>query len=323
MAKKNDEVIDKKVRARLREDILTEINLTVKDEIVKEVVNDVKKSFDSNYKQEIKENIKNDIIDDIENSIKRDQAKLNRRKSFKIFRLNVYIILLIICSLLLVYRLYEKGNFELKIVEKNTTTTTKLVESGISTVHDLAYYKEKYGYLMNEVKITNYELLKGDYLVKSISIADKLAMTYSTLSKSDMVEEGIITKIDENVLKTKYDYLFNDGMFINTNFMVDGLNFAYSESTNSYLAIGNVQKDDTYLVDNIYEITEDGSTITISAYVGLVKDNKLYNINNLETVVKELNGSNDISDVVSNLSKVAYTFEYSNGNFHLVRITCK
>lgn len=323
MAKKNEEVIDKKVRARLREDILTEINSTVKDEIVKEVINDVKESFDKNYKEEIKENIKSDIIGDIENTIKRDQAKLSRRKSFKIFRLNIYIILLIICSLLLIYRLYETGNFELKVVEKNPTTTVKVTEPTTSIVYDLSYYKQKYGYLLDNIKITNYELLQKDSQVKNMNMVDKLAIAYNTLTKEDIVIEGIITRIDALVLKSKYDSIFNDGMFSNTNFTVDDLNFAYSTSSDSYLAIGTMSNDNSYIIDSIYDIKENGSVVIISTYVGLVKDHKLYNINNLETVVKELKENDDISDVTSSLSKVDYTFEYSNGNFYLVRITNK
>ena len=46
MAKNNDEVLDKKVRARLREDILSEINTSVKDDLVETVANDMSEEED-------------------------------------------------------------------------------------------------------------------------------------------------------------------------------------------------------------------------------------------------------------------------------------
>jgi hypothetical protein len=162
MVKKNDEVLDKKVRARLKEDVLNEINSTVKDELVENVVSDVKSTFNSNYKNEIKEEIKKDIVDDIQVSIKKDQAKLSRRKSFKIFRLNIYIILLIVCSCALVYRLYETGNIDINLCSNQTSETTT-TSTTTTVVHDLDYLKNKYAYLLNNINITNYDLLKGSY----------------------------------------------------------------------------------------------------------------------------------------------------------------
>lgn len=320
MAKKNDQIIDKKIRAKLKDEILAEINSTVKEELVETVKNDVKDSFDNTCKEEIKETIKKDIILDIENSLKHDQVKLSRRKSFKIFRLNVYILILLAISLFLIYRLYKASNIEIKVIDKKTETTTVL-DNTTAPIYDLNYYKDKYGYLLNEINITNLDLLKGSYEVKNISVSDKIAMAYKNLKDTDKIAEGIITKVDETVLKSSYDHLFNDGLYSNTNFVVDGMNFAYSESTKSYLAIGSSEKN-MQVLNSIYEIKEESNLVTISVYVGVNINNKLYNVNDLENSIKDLNGSN-IDDVVTSLSKLDYTFEFADGNFHLIKLTSK
>lgn len=319
MAKNNDEVIDKKVRARLREDILSEINTTVKDDIVETIVNDVRTSFNSTYKNEIKEEIKKDIVEDVKDSIRKEQLKLSRRKSWKIFRLNIYIILLIACSLVLIYRLYDTGNLNLPI--KGNTTSTSSTTTTTSVVHDLTWLKGKYGSLLNNVHILNYDLLKGEYSTENISNEDKLAMAYKNVSNKDIVKEGIISTVKADVLENKYNELFNDKLFKNGNFFVDGLNYAYSESTSSYIAIGEAVVNSDELIYSIYDIKEDKNKVVISSHVALNRDNKIYNINNLEESVKD--SSRDLSDVLDKLSKVDYTFEYSNGSFHLVKIANK
>ncbi len=320
MVKNNNEVLDKKVRARLREDILSEINTTVKDDIVESVVNDVRETFNNKYKNEIKEEIKNDIVDDIKESVRKDQIKLSRRKSWKIFRLDVYIILLIACSLVLVYRLYDSGNLTLPVKESTTTTTTTIPTTS-TIVHDLTWLKGKYGYLLNNVHILNYDLLKGEYSSEKISNEDKLAMVYKTLTPADIQKEGIISTIKAEILEKKYKEMFNDNLFKNGNFIVDGLNYAYSESTGSYIAIGDAVINSDELIYSIYDIKEDNNKVTISSYVALNRDNKIYNINNLEESVKD--NSKDILDILEKLSKVDYTFEYANGSFHLIKITKK
>lgn len=318
MAKNNDEVLDKKVRARLREDILSEINTSVKDDLVETVANDVRDTFNSKYKNEIKEEIKRDIVDDIKESVRKDQIKLSRRKSWKIFRLDIYIILLIACSLVLVYRLYDSGNLTLPAKMTKPTESTTTTKQTTTEIHDFSWLKNKYSYLLNNVHIINLDLLKGEFNTEKISNEDKLAMAYKNISSKEIQKEGIISTIKGEILENKYNELFNDNLFKNDNFTIDGLNYAYSESTNSYIAIGEENISTDEILYSIYNIKEDGNKVVISSYVALNRDNKIYNINNLEESVKD--NSRDITDVLDKLSKVDYTFEYSNGTFHLVKI---
>ena len=318
MAKNNDEVLDKKVRARLREDILSEINTSVKEDLVETVANDVRDTFNSKYKNEIKEEIKRDIVDDIKESVRKDQIKLSRRKSWKIFRLDIYIILLIACSLVLVYRLYDSDNLTLPAKMTKPTESTTTTKQTTTEIHDFSWLKNKYSYLLNNVHIMNLDLLKGEFNTEKISNEDKLAMAYKNISSKEIQKEGIISTIKGEILENKYNELFNDNLFKNDNFTIDGLNYAYSESTNSYIAIGEGIISTDEIIYSIYDIKEDGNKVVISSYVALNRDNKIYNINNLEESVKD--NSRDITDLLDKLSKVDYTFEYANGTFHLVKI---
>ena len=48
--------------------------------------------------------------------------------------------------------------------------------------------------------------------------------------------------------------------------------------------------------------------ILITTVVAVIKDNKVYNVNNLNNEVSIINGSLDISTISNKLSKVTYTF---------------
>ena len=114
MAKKiEDQVLDRKTKEQIRQELLDVINTTYKDEIVQDVANDVRATFDNEYKQEIKEEIETEIVDEIKDDIRKEQSKLSRKKSFKIFRLYIYILLLIAVIGYLVYQLYINGGLAL------------------------------------------------------------------------------------------------------------------------------------------------------------------------------------------------------------------
>lgn len=110
MALQDEKVLDKKTKENLKKEIMSEINSDVKKEIAQGIVNDVKKQIDDEYKEELKRQISDEVIVDVKENIKREQNKLNRRKTFKIIRLNIYLIVLFVFSLFLIYRLYKTDN---------------------------------------------------------------------------------------------------------------------------------------------------------------------------------------------------------------------
>lgn len=320
-----DQVLDKKTKEQIRQELLEVINTKVKDEIVETVANDVRISFNEEKKDEIKEEISRELVIDIKEEINKEQKKITRRKSFKIFRLQVYILALIAIVVFLVYKLYMAGGLDIlkkyQIVENNKDVATTTV----STVNkDLTYYINNFGYLVDSVYVTNLELLKGNYSVDNIDITDKLGMVYNTLSEDKILKEGIIYTITEQTMKNAYIGVFgNDNGYKGTNFTANGISYAYQESTTSYLAIVTSEVKKQYEFNNtIMEVKESGDTLVFTTKVGIIKDNQLYNVFNMNESLGIMDEIKD-TDYQKDLSSVDYTFKKINDKYYLTNIAKK
>lgn len=318
---KKDVVLDKKTREELTTAIYQDIENNIKPELCREVVDSIKEEINNEYKNTLKEQITEDLVSDIKENIKKDQNKMVRRKNYKIFRLSFYILVLIALCLYLTYLLYQNGGLEIfnkyKIVENEKEPTTTMV------VKDFAWYKEKYSYLLDNVVVTNYELLKGNYILANVDITDRLAMSYKTLTESDIAVESVIYTVDGEVLKNAYIKLFGSEVgFKHVNFSIDGLTYIYSQNSNKYLAISsNGPVENGRIVNSIVDIKENGNEIVITAVVALAKDGNIYNIFNVGEVVSE---DTTVIDTVSDkLSKVDYHFEKKNNNFYIKAVNKK
>lgn len=326
--RKSNPTVDKKNKEELKQQILKEINTTVKDEIVKEVVSDIKKSIDTEYKDSIKREISEEITVDIKKNIEKEEKKLNRSKTFKIIRLYVYLIAVVFCAIYMIYRLYATDNLGI-INEKlgqglGTNTTTKAQVNGTTTeeVKDLNYYMERYGNLLDKIKISNTDLVKGSYTVESISIQDKLAMAFALLNEKVSVDGAIYT-IDEESMKSAYEEVFGSlNGYEATSFYVRGLNFAYSSSTLNYLAVGALEEM-SYVNNKIVNIYEENNIIALEAKVYIIKDDYVYNATNTSYRLVKVDDNLDISKIESRLSTVEYRFEKVDNQYRLLSITKK
>lgn len=320
MTHQEDKVLDKKTKENLKKEILNEINTDVKKEIVETFVEDVKNSIDSEYKEKIKRQISDEVIEDVKTNIKREQNKLNRRKTFKIIRLNIYLIVLFAFSLFLIYRLYKTDN--LAILKKNTTTTT--TQTTTTVIKDLNWYINNYGYLINNLHFTNFELLKGNYNIKEIPAADKLAMVYKTLGTNVISVEGTIYTIDEEHIINAYQELFGSiDDYVGTDFTVDSLNFAYSVSGKKYISVAKKNEKIEFVVNKIMDIKENNDTLTIDAYVGVVKDDKLYSILDLDNELAEYRSGSDLTVYRESLTQIQYKFKKIDGKYYIDAISRK
>ena len=199
--------VKKDIKTDSKTDVETVDEVVISEEARKklfdELITSFKDYFNREFREKLKDDITHDLSDDIKKSIRKDQDKVYRQKNFKIFRLYIYIILLIAACFFLIYRLYDTGNLPIfndyEIVKKEEIPT-KPTSSPTTTekVKDLNWYKEQYGYLLDNVVITNYELLKGNYEFKDVDITDRLAMTAKLLKASDITSEGIIHTIAED-----------------------------------------------------------------------------------------------------------------------------
>lgn len=314
---KQKNYLTKKEKENIRKGVLEEINDEMRSNLCENVMNDINERINDEYKETLKETISNELISDIKENIKADEKRMTRRKSFKIVRLYIYIILLMACSIFLVYKLYITGNLDIaKEIKVSTTSTTTAV------VKDLKWYMNKYGNILNNIKIDNLSLLNGTYDISKIDIKDKLALAYNNLSSDATLKDGMIYKVDENSLKESYKNLFGteDG-YAPSSFQVGKTSFAYSSSSLSYIAVTSEDVKPNDVVMEITNIEEVDETLVVECITALVKDNKIYNINNLETEVKEYISGESLKEIEASLTKIKITFTKTNDNYYISSIS--
>lgn len=307
--------LTKKEKENIRKNVLEEIDEEVRVNLCENVVKDLNERLNDEYKDNLKQTITDEIIVDIKNNIKEEEKKLSRRKSFKIVRLYIYILLLIAAAIFLIYKLYETGNLDLlkdiKPTEKITTTTTM-------EIRDLKWYMNKYGNILNNIKFDNIELLKGNYDVSKISMKDKLAMAYLNLNSDAINKDGVIYSIIEENLKASYKSIFGeDETYVTEPFSVGNVNFAYSSQNATFIAITNNDIITNNIKTEIIDIKEENDTLYVTTLVALIKDDKIYNINNLEKEIKAYNAGETLYSLQNDLSRVTISFKKINNNYYI------
>lgn len=327
MPKKDEVKIPKKAKEEMTEQIIEEINSTVKKDVIDSVVSDIKLEFNREYKDSIKEDIKKDIVDDIKKDIAKEQKKLSRSKSFKIFRLYLYLLIVVGALCYLLFRLYETDN--LTVIDKSytrkptTTEITTTVERTTEVIKDSEYYIKNYGHLLDNIKISNYDLVKNGIEVNNMQMSDKLALAYANVDKLKIQMDGIIHSLKEEDLIDAYKVVFGeaDG-YSQSNFISSGLNYVYSSSNGSYMAIGE-EMEDNYIQNIITNGREAEDIITLEARVYVVKDNAIYNPNNMNYRIMNMTDGADISRVQNRLLSVEYNFKKDDLGYHLMSIVRK
>lgn len=327
MPKKDEVKIPKKMKEEMTEQIIEEINSTVKKDVIDSVVSDIKSEFNREYKDSIKEDIKKDIVDDIKKDIAKEQKKLSRSKSFKIFRLYLYLLIVVAALCYLLYRLYETDT--LTVIDKSytrkptTTEVTTTVERTTEIVKDSGYYIKNYGYLLDNIKISNYDLVKNGVEVNNMQMSDRLILAYANVDKTKIQMDGVIHSLKEEDLIDAYKEVFgeSDG-YSQSNFTSNGLNYVYSSSNGAYMAIGE-EVEDNYIQNIITNGREEEDIITLEARAYVVKDNAIYNPNNMNYRIMTMNDGADISRVQNRLLSVEYNFKKDDLGYHLTSIVRK
>lgn len=326
MSKKQNQVYDKKTLDKYRKDFIDDFNKNYRDDLVKDLANDVKDSFTEDYKDNLKNELTEEVKDDVKSRIAQEEKKLGRAKSFKIFRFSIYIILLLVVIGYVFYRLYKTDNIDIINYNYKVSTTTQVIpiitsETTTTTqVKDLNYYISTYGYLLNNLHVTDYELLKGNTNISDVSMSDKLAMAYKSLNQSDIVRDGEIITVYESSLRNAYIALFGTNDYSATSFTVDNNNFVYSARNGYYMAISNNESNE-YVVNQITNVSEDNNNIIIEALTGVVINNNLYSVNDLNNILGTYTSDINLSNYANSLTKVKYTFTNNNGNYYITNIS--
>lgn len=318
----------RKKQEEITDQAIADITKTVKKNVTETVINDIKSEFNQDYKNGIKEEIKSEIIGDIKKDIAKEQKKLSRAKSFKIFRLYIYLIVVVIAFFYLIFRLYETDN--LTVIDKSYTRKTTAVENTTTSpttttavVKDAEYYIRTYGHLMDDVKISNLELVKNGVDLSSMSIADKLVYSYAYVDKSKIQIDGVIHSLKEEDLTSAYNKAFGttDG-YEQSSFVVNGLNYAYSSINNSYIAIGE-ESEDLFVSNIIVNGFEEDGAIVLETKAYVVKDGGIYNPNNMNYRMMTITDETDVNKIQNRLLSVTYKFIQSDNGYRLVSIARK
>lgn len=325
--KNQDSILNPKEQQQLKKEALKVLHDEIKGELVSEVVAEVKKELDTvvkdveesinvEFKSELVEKVSSELEEEVKNNIRKEQAKLSRKKSWKIFRLDIYILVLLVFAGFLIYKLYNAGELEFikKQVNNILETTTTEVTTTVKTKEMLI---NEYKYLVMDLDINQIDLLINEVNVDDISDSYKLAIAYHNIKDEDIQKEGIIYQIKASKMKEATNKIFKDEVKP-TSFNVDGINYAYSESQDIYLAIVNPEnKNNMTIKKELYDIEKNDKEIKLYAYVGAIVDNNVYNLKDLNTIIGNLTSNIDYKE---KLSQIEYTFSIDGNNYYLTSI---
>jgi hypothetical protein len=313
-------ILDRKTLDRYRKQITDDFENNYKDQLVKEFSNkvtaEVRTKFNKEFKDQIIDEVTTDVKEEVKNQIVKEEKKISRGKSFKIFRLSVYIIVLLSIIIYVAYRLYKTDNLDIinytytkpEETKEVTTTAPKKEEEKVD-------YLALYGNLVNTFKVYDYNLYKNNPKVDDLSMITKLQMAYSKLKESDIETDGSILTIKSSTLRSAYIELFGKDDYEPTSFNIYNINFIYSPNKNEYIAIVSVPNTED-VAYHAFDASEDDNYIIVKAYVAKIDNNKVFNIIN-NRQIGEYN--NDIVKYANRLTVVTFRFT-KDKNFYSMTV---
>ena len=318
--KKTDKEINltKKEKKIIKEQIYDEIKDDLTVEISKSILDEVKTSLNSEYKDELKSKITDEIKDDIKTNIRKEEHKLSRGKDLKIFRLYIYIFLLLALFGFVVYKLYITNHLNVIVPDNIKIPSIKVEEQTTTKTNTSEDLVKKYSYLMDNINITDSTLLTGQNKMKDTNIEERLKLAYNNLKKDQISIEGSIYIISSDDLKDAYNKLFSLNDYKETNFSVNSLDYKYSSKTNSYIAISNSKEEKSEYILEIENIFEDETYVYIETITALKKNDYIYNINNLDSSIVKYKSGTKLSKYKSNLSMNRIVFEKESNTLYAI-----
>ena len=311
-----------KLKEEIIKDVKSDIEANIRTDLSKKISEDLFSAYTISEKDRIKQELTDEIKEDVKRRVVKEEALLSRKKSLKIFRLSVYIIILLAAVGYGVYRLYKTDNFDIldnnytkpstEVYGETTTVTTKTVDE----------LKEKYSYLVNKIYIDDVNILLGNKSVAELNPSERLTIAYYSLNNGDVTHEGRVTTISGTKLQEAYKEIFgNNALYSNVDFTASGIRFAYLTSQDSFFAVSDIAIERN-IQSEILEIAEDKGNVKITMVVGLVKDHNLYALNDLNNPIVT-NYASSVMDYKDSLTKVEYTFNNVEGTYKLNRIQAK
>lgn len=298
-----------------------------KDEVVKEIKSAVK--------EQLLEEVTRKIDYESKKSLEQVEKKIYKYKNFSIFKRNIIILILLGVIIFETKTLYDndllfkgsKKNSDNDIVDKIDKDKDNNKEEQEQPEKDLEWYKENYGYLLDNIKTNltgedTYYLYSGNYNEDNIKNSVKLNMAYQLLSNEEKRVDSSVISVSEEAIKNKYKKIFGniDNLKLE-NFNDNCIQFIYNPSNKNYMAIDTTcEALNEEIIKNIENIYEEDNKLIIEVLVGILNkdNNSLSNMN--KELIKE-NYSNELLDEVKDkLNKYKYKFEKIEEEYYLKEI---
>lgn len=318
-----------------KEKIIFETVEEYKDEINKQVKKQIKTIITDEiqlYKKELNDEINKEVQEEVQKAVKAEYKKLIRRKNITIIKCYIAIIALLAAAIYFGYCLYKSEYFKEKIEEKQDVKVNEIQEAE-STDEQVEktqeWYKENYGYLVNNVTLkldTNllnaYKLYTANTSVDNIKNEYLLSMAYHNLDKAKQSEMNNTISIDSKDLEEAYNKLFQKE-YVAEDFSYQCLDFTYNEKKDNYSAkVAECKNQDKEILEQITYISEDDNYIYLETVATIYdKSNKnIYNFDNLYVPIKENVEKEDIFKDLSRLAKFKYSFKKANDSYYFETI---
>ena len=269
-------------------------------EVKKEEPIDVKK---------LEKNLKKYVDDAISDEMDKTSRKFLREKNRKIFYKNIVILILIAIIGLLVYLLYKEDYFdkyfcdkceEIVVVENNETVVNENETVKEPTLDELI---DKYSYLLDNININEESIYLKDYYDGKLTSELKNYLSLNNMNFKNFEIEEDYNLINESDIKTSYNKIFNSE-YENTSFDYNGQKIRYFSKLASYVTDSILNKNESNIKREIINIDVKDNKVIIYTIEGLVKDNKLYSISNVEIGDYKKNSLNYYKDKLNTLEYI-------------------
>ncbi len=313
-----------KLKAEIIKEVKPDIENDIRTDLSKKISEDLFSTYTISEKDRIKQELTDEIKEDVKKRIVKEEALLSRKKSLKIFRMSLYIIVLLAAVGYGVYRLYKTDNIDvLDYRYTNPTTEASEVVTTVATTKTVDELKDKYSVLVNKLYIDDVNVLLGNKTVAELNPSERLTIAYYSLTNTDITRDGKVYTVAANKLEEAFKNIFgNNALYTNTDFTANGVKYAYLSSQDTFFGISDKAETERTMQSEILDIVEGNGIVKITMVVGYVKDNNLYALNDLNNPIVT-NYASSVLDYKDSLTKVEYTFNNSDGAFKLSKISAK
>jgi len=315
----------------IKKELMNYVEERVDTEVDKKVKN-IKVDSDSidssSLKEELSIYMKGKIDSEVSDVIERANKKIIKHKNGIIIKRDIFIVILLLVCFFLGYNLYSISNItiDIKKEEKNTpvkkVVTKKDVEEKKEEKEENTEFDnlvKKYEYLVKMISVNEDSTYLKDFYEGKISDEIRLYISFDNLDSSVVNNDDDTIFVDENVLKEKYEELF-DTNYEAMSFEYNDVHFKYLTSKEMYFGAGKLRKNGTAIVKKIVDIKEDDDLV-ITTIEGIVSKGKLYSIIDNKEIC-DYDGDN-LENYVEELVKLEYTFKNVDGNYKFSEINIK